>query len=61
MQEAGHSNLCCLCFQEEVCLYFACSKTDDDGQVCTPPQANHFFKDGTECCVLEVSLPVRVD
>lgn len=38
MPEVCHSNLCCLYFQEEVYLYFVCSKTDSYGQVSTPPQ-----------------------
>lgn len=59
VQEAGHSHLCRLCFQEEACLCFACSKTGDYGQVCTPPKVNHFCK-GSECCALALRLQVRV-
>lgn len=60
MQEVGLSNLGCLCFQEEVCLYSACSKTNGDGQVCTPLKVNLSFKNVTECCILALSLLVGV-
>lgn len=46
-----------------MCLYFACSKTDDYddyGQVCTPPTVSHIFKDGADCCVLAWGLQVRL-